>query len=181
MEEKIEINGEIVKYIIEKKKIKNVYLQIKDQQIIIKVPMKYKKENLEQIIIEKIDWIKKSLKKEEKRIESEKKYQKMTEEDILKLKKIIEYNVEKYTKKLEVYPSKITIKDMKSAWGSCSSKKNISFNVKLAIENQKIIEYVVLHELVHLKEMNHSKRFWNTVEKNMPEYKLIRKKLKRKE
>jgi predicted metal-dependent hydrolase len=74
--------------------------------------------------------------------------------------------------------NQIKIKDMKSRWGSCSTKKNLSFNLKLMYFKPKIIEYVIVHELCHLKEMNHSKNFWLLVENIIPNYKTCRKKIK---
>jgi predicted metal-dependent hydrolase len=71
------------------------------------------------------------------------------------------------------------IKDMKSRWGSCSSKKNLSFNFKLIYFKPEVIEYVIVHELCHLKEMNHSKNFWILVESIIPNYKTYRNELKK--
>ena len=75
-------------------------------------------------------------------------------------------------------PNKVKIKNIKYAWGSCSSKKNISINMELAKKDEKVTEYVVLHEMCHLKQMNHSQKFWALVEKYMPEYKEYKKMLK---
>ena len=71
--------------------------------------------------------------------------------------------------------NKIKIKNQKTRWGSCSSKKNLSFNYKLMRFNKKVIDYVIIHELCHLKEMNHSIKFWKLVEDVMPDYKIQRK------
>ena len=79
---------------------------------------------------------------------------------------------------LKEKPNKVRIKDLKYAWGSCSIKRNITINRKLAKKDEKVIEYVVLHEMCHLKYMNHSEKFWNLVKNNMPEYKEYRKMLK---
>ena len=92
-------------------------------------------------------------------------------EDIIRLEIIVKNSIEKYSKLLKVEPKQVKIKDIKYAWGSCSSKKNITINAKLANKDSKAIEYVVLHELCHLKQMNHSKKFWDLVEKYMPDYK----------
>jgi predicted metal-dependent hydrolase len=66
----------------------------------------------------------------------------------------------------------------KSRWGSCSGKGNLNFNCLLMRTPDEIIDYVVVHELCHLKEMNHSPRFWAEVEKIFPDYKERRKWLK---
>lgn len=72
----------------------------------------------------------------------------------------------------------ITIKDIKTRWGSCSSKKNINYNVRLMLMPIDIIDYIVVHELCHLVYLNHSKEYWQLVEKHMPDYKEREKKLK---
>ena len=72
----------------------------------------------------------------------------------------------------------ITIKNQKTRWGSCSRKGNLNFNYKLALIPKEMSDYVVVHELCHLKEMNHSKRFWDLVAKAIPDYLEIRKRMK---
>lgn len=66
--------------------------------------------------------------------------------------------------------NKVSVKKLKSRWGSCSSKNNLSFNCKLMHFNTKVIDYVIVHELCHLIEMNHSKKFWALVKEIMPDY-----------
>jgi len=75
--------------------------------------------------------------------------------------------------------NKVKIKKLKSRWGSCSAKKNLSFNFKLMEYSPNVIDYVIIHELCHTKIMNHSKTFWELVESIIPEYKKLRKQLKR--
>ena len=69
----------------------------------------------------------------------------------------------------------ITIKNQKKRWGSCSSDRNLNFNWRLIMMPEEIIDYVVVHELSHLKQMNHSKAFWYEVEKILPNYKILKK------
>lgn len=171
----IKYNGEKIPYIIKKSKIKNLYIHIKEGQVIVKAPIKLKEEYIQEFINRKSKWIYENVKRYEKKTKIE---QKIETKDIEKLKNIIEKSVQKYSKNLKVVPNKVTIKDIKYAWGSCSSKKNITINLKLAPKDEKTIEYVVLHEMCHLKEMNHSKSFWNLVESNMPNYKIYKNKLK---
>lgn len=74
--------------------------------------------------------------------------------------------------------NKISIRGQKTRWGSCSTKGNLSFNFALLKFKKEVIDYVIIHELCHLREMNHSKKFWNLVGNICPNYKSLRKELK---
>ena len=73
---------------------------------------------------------------------------------------------------------KITIRSQKTRWGSCSTSGRLSFNYRLMRFRKEVIYYIIIHELCHLKEMNHSKRFWNLVEMFCPNYKILKKELR---
>lgn len=166
------MNNKEIEYEIKYSKIKNIYIQIKNGKIIIKAPKRISKKEIEKIIEQKSEWIQKTLEKE---IKKQKKKELYTKEEF---KKIIEKNANELIKETGLKPNKITIKQIKYAWGSCSSKKNITLNLELIKYSQQAIRYVILHELCHLKYMNHSKDFWNLVEKYMPDYKQIKKEFK---
>lgn len=89
--------------------------------------------------------------------------------------KLVDY----YTNKLWVNYNKISVKKLKSKRWSCSSNKNISLNLSLIHLPEKFLSYVIIHEVCHLLEMNHSKNFWSLVEKLCPDYKNIRKEMKK--
>lgn len=74
--------------------------------------------------------------------------------------------------------NRVVVKDTKSRWGSCSNRKNINLNWKLILTEKGCLDYVIVHELAHLIHMNHSKDYWNEVEKMMPDYKVWLKKLR---
>jgi len=75
--------------------------------------------------------------------------------------------------------SKLAIRNQVSRWGSCSKKGILNFNYKLLFIPRELADYVVVHELCHLKHFNHSKDFWKTVENILPDYKISFKELRR--
>jgi predicted metal-dependent hydrolase len=83
------------------------------------------------------------------------------------------------SRKLDLQYNKVSIKSQTSRWGSCSKKRNLNFNLLLAAVPIKVIDYVLTHELIHLIELNHSKRFWSLVASAYPEYKKYREWLNR--
>ncbi|EDM24096.1 M48 family metallopeptidase [Caminibacter mediatlanticus] len=104
---------------------------------------------------------------------------KITQKDYEKLKEIINFLINKYSKKMNLYPSKISFREKNTSWGSCTYKNHITFNLKLVSLPVELIEYVVVHELAHIKEKNHSKKFWKIVEKYLPDYKDKIKKIRK--
>ena len=93
--------------------------------------------------------------------------------------KEVESAMEKTRKMVGLAPEEYKIKKIKYAWGTCSSRKVITINQNLMMYSRKAIEYVILHEICHLKYMNHSKKFWEMVESYMPDYKEAEKELKK--
>jgi len=105
--------------------------------------------------------------------------------DIIELhfRKLIKIEIEKYAtlkaRELKVKYSRITIRDTTSRWGSCSSSGALSFSWRLILAPRSVMEYVVVHELCHLIEMNHSHKFWSLVAQIYPEHKTARLWLKK--
>jgi len=85
---------------------------------------------------------------------------------------------EEIAKKMSVTPNSVKINNAKSRWGSCSADKNISYSWRLIMADEVAVDYVIVHELAHIIEMNHSPRFWEIVESVIPYYKDCRKRLK---
>lgn len=90
----------------------------------------------------------------------------------------IREQLENYAPAMGVRFGRVAIRDQKSRWGSCSSKQNLNFNWKLIMAPPEALTYVVIHELCHLIEFNHSTRFWSLVQAQMPEYEYWKKWLK---
>lgn len=91
---------------------------------------------------------------------------------------IVDKSVNMWKNILKIAPDVVVIKKLKTAWGKCNSKRKITINPDLMKYDQRVIDYVVLHEFCHLRYMNHSKDFWNMVGKFMPNYKDLKKELK---
>ncbi len=96
----------------------------------------------------------------------------------LAAKRILTGKTYDFAAKMGVMPSSVKISSAKTRWGSCSGKKSINYAWRLIMAEEEVIDYVVVHELAHLREMNHSARFWAIVAGILPDYKDRQKRLK---
>lgn len=174
-------NGTIIYPEVTYSKRKSIGIRI-DRQGIVKVraPFFTSKKWIEQVLTEKEEWIEATL----LQIEAEKKYHipEFHENEIKKYRKeagkILSAKAEYFGRNMKVSYERIFIKDQKSCWGSCSARKNLNFNWRLVLMPEEILDYVMVHELAHLKQLNHSPEFWRIVEEVLPDYKVRRKWLK---
>lgn len=159
---------------------KTIAIQIKDDgRVIVRSPYFVKESEIECFLYEKQDWIRKQQKRvEEIREQRPRITEEMRKQGIEKALVDIPKCVEYYSKIMGVTYGRITIREQKTRWGSCSSMGNLNFNWKLVLMPEEILDYVVVHELAHRKEMNHSERFWKIVEDVLPDYRERREKLK---
>lgn len=145
-------------------------------EVVVTKPWFISETSAKRFIKSKIDWI-------EKNIEKQKKYKpsklKTSKEDYLKNKKkakaFLERRVDYYSKIYGVGPRKIFVRNQKTRWGSCSSRGNLSFNWQIIKLPEHMANYIIVHEICHLRELNHSKKFWDLVALVAPRYKEIRK------
>lgn len=140
------------------------------------------KKQIESFYLSHEKWLEEKLEEMKKRASEKEKTKKLSAEQIEDLKKraleVIPKKAEMFAAVIGVTFGKITIKKQKTCWGSCSSKKNLSFNCLLMLFDERVLDYVIVHELCHLKYMNHSRSFWNEVGKYIPDYNQIREILK---
>ena len=145
-----------------------------DMQIVVFVPLYVSDNEIERMVISKSKWIDEHMLKVQSTIDERSKLEKITFEQVKELAdQAVEYipkRVKYYAEKENFVYNKITIKNLVSRWGSCSTKGNLNFNCLLMLTPDYVIDYVVVHELCHLREMNHSEKFWAEVEKIMPDY-----------
>lgn len=154
---------------------KTISIQVNsDLSVIVRAPLRTSKKDIDRILKEKEIWILKNIEKIQKRNAEINQLNKLTSDDINDLAdkalKVIPDRVRYFAKILGVNYGRITIRNQRTRWGSCSSKGNLNFNCLLMLTPLDVIDYVIVHELCHRKEMNHSKRFWEEVEKILPDY-----------
>ena len=161
---------------------KTIALQVKDGKIIVRAPLRATLSEIDKVVIDNSAWIEKQLKKAQERDVRHQGLVPLSTEELQALAdkalQVIPPRVGYYAEKIGVTYGRITIRNQRSRWGSCSSKGNLNFNCLLALVPQEVLDYVVVHELCHRKELNHSDRFWNEVAKILPDYKCRRKWLK---
>lgn len=145
-----------------------------DMQIVVFVPLYVSDNEIERMVISKSKWIDEHMLKVQSTIDERSKLEKITFEQVKELEdQAVEYipkRVKYYAEKENFIYNKITIKNLVSRWGSCSTKGNLNFNCLIMLTPDYVIDYIVVHELCHLREMNHSEKFWAEVEKIMPDY-----------
>ncbi len=145
-----------------------------DMQIVVFVPLYVSDNEIERMVISKSKWIDEHMLKVQSTIDERSKLEKITFEQVKELEnQAVEYipkRVKYYAEKENFVYNKITIKNLVSRWGSCSTKGNLNFNCLLMLTPDYVIDYIVVHELCHLREMNHSEKFWAEVEKIIPDY-----------
>ena len=153
------------------------------EELIIRAPFRMSRRAIDKFLKEKEGWIishAARLKEREKRAASV--AETITKEELLLLKmqakQVLPEKVAFYASKIGVAYGQISIRAQKTRFGSCSAKGNLNFNCLLMKMPPEIVDYVVVHELCHRKQMNHSALFWKEVEKVMPDYRIRRKWLK---
>lgn len=153
-------------------------------QVVVRAPARMPVREINAFVQEKDDWIRAHLQRmaEKKRLREQCREQALSKEELQELAaqamKLIPQKVHYYAQIIGVTYGRITIRNQRTRWGSCSGKGNLNFNCLLLLMPEEVLDYVVVHELCHRKEMNHSARFWEEVEKILPDYRQRRKWLK---
>lgn len=156
-----------------------------DSSVYVKAPKQFSNQTIISVVKENRGWIEEHINKMDRLRQSGRldNYIVLDNARVKQLKKeakaYIPKRVRHFAKILGVTYGNITIREQKSRWGSCSSNGNLSFNCLIMLMSPKTIDYVIVHELCHRKQMNHSKAFWREVENIIPNYKTYINKIKK--
>lgn len=184
MKRQIKLDNKKVDYLIKKsKRARRLRLAIYcDGSFVITAPSDLAIGKIENYIVQKTEWVLEKLKIMKKRGKS-KIFKLVNEGNYQNLKiqalKLAETRVMFFNKKYKFKYNKISIRNQKTRWGSCSKRGNLNYNYKIALLPKKLADYIIVHELCHLKEFNHSRKFWNLVGKAIPEYDEVINKIKK--
>lgn len=167
--------------LIRSKRAKYLRLSVNcDAEVRVTLPYRMSERLVENFLAENFQWIKEKID-----------FYKKKQDDAIRLgggradylrhkhlsRKKIEEKIRYFNQFYKFSFNKITIKNQASCWGSCSADKNLNFNYRLALLPEELMEYVVVHELCHLKELNHGKNFWQLVHSTLSDYKARKKRL----
>lgn len=148
--------------------------EIKQGKLIIRAPLQATSEDINSFMLKNRKWIDTHLAKAQAQQKAAEQYHKLSMEEIQvladKALEIIPERVKHYAPMIGVDYGRITIRNQKSKWGSCSSKGNLNFNCLLMLTPPEVLDSVVVHELCHRKEMNHSEMFYQEVLRVFPDY-----------
>ena len=154
-------------------------------EFIVTAPPRVPQKMIEHFILQKSEWVLEKIEKQKKnhKLPIVRKTKAQQKAEYLKYKN---QALQVATEKVQYWNSfynfkfnKISIKNQKTRWGSCSRKGNLNFSYKIALLPERLADYLVVHELSHLGEFNHSKKFWALVLRTIPDYKIVRNELKK--
>jgi predicted metal-dependent hydrolase len=179
----IQLNDRNIEYTLKtRRNSRRVSLAIHcDGSFVVTAPKRASSGMVENFIIQKAQWV-------VSRIDYFKSlglnlFHKDSKADYLKYKEsarlLVEEKLQKFNEVYKFTFKQVSIKRQKTRWGSCSKKGNLNFNYKIALLPENLADYLVVHELCHLKEFNHSQKFWNLVGLAIPDYKARRRELKK--
>ena len=164
----------IIRY-LKNNKAKRIIISIKPRFVRVTIPRRQTLKNAQKFVEQKIDWIKEHSSNMRKLVQKGKELPKIDKEEArVKLGK----RLSELAKEYKFQYNKVSIRNQRTRWGSCSSKDNISLNMKLLHLPDQLIDYILLHELVHTRVKNHSQDFWNELETVVPNARTVDKQLR---
>jgi predicted metal-dependent hydrolase len=166
----------MMEYELIRSRRRSLALQLKpDGTVLVRAPLRVPKWQIEAFLRQHWDWVERQRTKQAALPKAEK----LSEEELAALKKrarrVFPARAAYYAPLVGVSYSRVTVRSQRTKWGSCSSKGGLNFNCLLLLAPTEVLDYVVVHELCHRLEMNHSARFWAEVERVLPDYAAARK------
>lgn len=164
---------------------KTVSLEVKrDGSVIVRAPLRMPQREIQEFIDSHRGWIEHKCRLMEKRRTQSVStgappVDKISEKEWSRIREVFADRVDYYCKKMDVQVGRITIRNQKTRWGSCSARGNVNFNYQLYYMPPELMDYVIVHELAHRRHMDHSALFWAEVERYCPEYADYREQLKK--
>lgn len=153
---------------------KTLSIEIKNGEVIVRSPLRTPCRDIEEFVSRHGEWIEKHIKKEAERQKALPDIEPLTAEELKALaevaRTVIPARADHYSKIVGVSYGRLTVRAQRTKWGSCSSRGNLNFNCLLMLAPPEVLDSVVVHELCHLKEMNHSDRFYAEVVAAFPDY-----------
>jgi len=172
----------MLEYELVRSKRKTLALYVRrDGRVEVRAPLRTSKAYIDDFVLKKQDWIVNTQRRLTERQTGKKTICITAKEEAACRKKAREYLLQKcryFSEAMGLHPGEIRINSAKTRWGSCNKKGTINFTYRLLFVPEEAVDYVVVHELAHLKEMNHSPRFWSVVESVMPDFRTRRKLLR---
>lgn len=163
---------------------KNVRITItRDARVVVTLPYNLSEVLVKKFVLDKVLWVEKNLEIIKNRPLENKEYRspsgskKEFETHKKEALRIVKERLEYFNKEYGYTWNNVSIKNVSSRWGSCSKKGNLNFSYKVLLLSPSLRDYIVVHELCHLGQFNHSSTFWDLVEKTIPHYKILRKEL----
>ena len=164
----------IIRY-IKNNRAKRIIISIKPEYVRVTVPRRQTLKNAQKFVDAKINWIKKHSNNMKILTEKSKELPKIDREEA---RENLEKRLSELAEQHNFQYNRVSIRSQRTRWGSCSSKDNISLNMKLLHLPQQLIDYILLHELVHTRVKNHSKDFWNELETVVPNARTVDEQLR---
>ena len=169
-----ENSANIIEYRLMRSRRRTVSVEVTSDGITVRAPLKMPVAEIDKFVIDHKDWIRKKTALIEEKKKCQQPVEHLTRADIDRLAeeamRVIPERVAYYAPIVGVTYGRITIRNQVSRWGSCSAKGNLNFNCLLMLMPPEVLDSVVVHELCHRKEMNHSKRFYAEVLRVYPDY-----------
>jgi predicted metal-dependent hydrolase len=150
-------------------------------RFVVSIPKRMDERHVDKFLLEKADWILMKIDAMKKKVPVEK--QPISKLELKRLKvvalELVHRRLEYFNDVYQFTYHNVSIRNQKTRWGSCSRQGNLNFNVKIALLPPHLADYIIVHEICHLREMNHSPRFWKLVAETFPEHKELRRMLKK--